>query len=92
MGVLAAGMRKVDADVRLEWALVRCKAGIAINAKQGTAGGPRIGDEEQTDLFKLRRKAANERQRRFNNGRLVSRFVFREPLTVVVPPLTAAKT
>ena len=44
-----------------------------------------IGDEEQADLFELRRKAANERQRRFNNGRLVSRFVFREPRTVVVP-------
>src|SRR5271157_1059240 len=34
MSILAAGMRKVDADVRLEWPLVIGEAGVSIDTKQ----------------------------------------------------------
>jgi len=85
MSILAAGMRKVNANVRLERTLVIGEAGVAINAKQGAAGGPRVGDEVRTDRVQMGRKAANERKRRLDNGRLVSRLILREPLAVVVP-------
>src|SRR5664279_244036 len=85
MSILAAGMRKVNADVSFERKPVRREASVAIDAKQGAAGRPRIGDEAGTDLAQVGRKSADERQRWFDNGRLVSRLVLGEPLAVVVP-------
>jgi hypothetical protein len=60
VSVIATGMTKVNANMRLERTLVIGEADIAINAKQRAAGGPRIGDKERTDLVQLRRKTANE--------------------------------
>ena len=61
MSVLAARMRKVNADVSLEGTLIRRKAGVPIDAKQRAAAGSRIGDKERTDFVQARRKVANER-------------------------------
>ena len=69
MSILAAGMRKVNADVSFERTPVRREAGVAIDAKQGAAGRPRIGDEVGTDPAQVGRKSADERQRWFDNGR-----------------------
>ena len=49
MSILAVGMRKVDANVSLEWPLVVGETGVSIDTKQRAAGGARIGDEKWTD-------------------------------------------
>ena len=50
MGVLAAGVGEMDADMRLEGALVRREAGVTIYAEERTACGARVGDEMRAEL------------------------------------------
>src|SRR5450755_3851088 len=80
MSILAAGMGKVNADVSFEKTPVRREASVAIDAKQGAAGRPRIGDKVGADPAEVGRKLADERKRWFDNGRLVSCLVLGEPL------------
>jgi hypothetical protein len=50
MGVLAAGVVEMDADMRLEGALVRGEPGVAVYPEQRAACRARVGDEMRVEL------------------------------------------
>ena len=85
MSILSARMREVNADVCFEGTLVCREAGIPIDAEQGAPAGADISNKEGTDVVQVRREVADKQERRLDNGGLVSRFVLRELLAVVVP-------
>ena len=85
MRILAAGMGKMNSDMRLVGAFIRGKPRIAIDTKQRTACGASVGNEMRTKLAQMRSKAADKSHGRLDRHLLVSRLVCREPLAVVVP-------
>jgi len=84
MRVLPVAMREADSDVRLERALVRGEAGVAINSEQRTTCRARVRCEERADLGEMGREA-DEQERGPDNHLLVPDLVLGEPLAVVVP-------
>jgi len=59
MGILAAGVMKMNAHMRLVGTLVWREPDVAINAEQGTACGP-VGEEEWAQLAEVRCKTIDE--------------------------------
>src|SRR5437660_4443111 len=84
MGVLAAGVGKMDADMGLEGPLVGREPGVAVYPEERAACGARVGDEMRAELAQVRPEAADERQRRIANDLFISLLVPGEPVAVVV--------
>ena len=85
MRVLAAAVGETHSDVRLEGALVRGEAGVAINPEQRAPRRTWVSQEKGAELGEMGREAADEQQRGFEDA-LVSRLVFGDPFAVVVSP------
>ena len=60
MGVLAAGVGEMYADMRLEGALVRGEPGVAVYPEERASGGARVGDEMRAEPVQVRPEAAYE--------------------------------
>ena len=56
MGVLAAGVGKMDADMGLEGSLVGREPGVAVYPEERAARGARVGDEMRAELAQARPK------------------------------------
>ena len=81
-----SAMGEAHGEVRLVGALVGGEAGVAINAKQRSAGAARVGNEMRSDLVQRAREVRDELQRGLAYMSLVFIFVREEPVTVVVAP------
>ena len=84
MGILAAGMMKMNADMGLEGALVCGEPNVAINAKQRTTCRPSVGEEVGTQFVKVRCKIVDEQERGFDHQLVISPLVLGEPFAAVV--------
>ena len=76
MGVLAAGVGEMDADMRLEGALVRREPGVAIYPEERAACRARVGDEMGAEPVQVRPEAADEQQRGVADRPLQYRTLF----------------
>ena len=84
MGVLAAGVGKMDADMGLEGSLVGREPGVAVYPEERATCGARVGDKMRAELAQVRPEAADERQRRIADDLFISLLVLGEPVPVVV--------
>jgi hypothetical protein len=62
MGVLAAGVGEMYADMRLEGALVWREPGVAVYPEERAPRGARVGDEMRGELMQMRPEAADKKQ------------------------------
>ena len=79
-----AAMREAHGDVGFVRTFIGSEPGVAVDAKQGTAGGTGIGDEVWGDLVERGSKVGDELQRWLVDAGIVFVFVGLEPIAVVV--------
>jgi len=86
MRVLAAAVGETHSDVRLEGALVRGEAGVAINPEQRAPRRTWVSHEKGAELGEMGREAADEQQRGFEDASWYHALSLATPFVVVVPP------
>src|ERR1035437_4399333 len=84
MGILAAGVGEMYADMGLERALVVREPGVAVYPEERTSCGARVGDEMRAELVQMRPEAGDEHQCRVADDLFVSLLVPGEPVPAVV--------
>ncbi len=84
MGVLAAGMGEMDADMRLEGALVRRESGITVYPEERAPCRARVRDEMGAEPAQVRHERRDEHQRRILDRFQVPHLVPGEPVAAVV--------
>src|SRR5579859_715730 len=79
-----AAVRKPHGQVRFIGTLVRREAGVAINAKQRSARGPRIGHQVRRDVIERTREIGDEAQCGLMGMGFVFFFMRKKPFALVV--------
>ena len=81
--VLAA-MREAHGKMRFIGTLVGGKAGVAIDAKQRSAGAARVSDQMRRDVIEWPAKIGDELDRGLARAGLIVLFVGEKPVTVIL--------
>src|SRR5207302_3558681 len=79
-----AAMGEAHGEMRFVGPLVGGKAGVAINAKQGSAGAARVGSQMPREIVERTCEIRDELQRGLSGVSFVFIFVREEPIAVVI--------